>query len=433
MRNFCRTFLAGIFCFPLLALYAQDPLVLSLDEAVAFALGHNKSLVSSKLAIDKSEQAIRETIAQGLPQVNATLDYTNFLGAGASIQFNPDAPPVEIEFNPTSNFQLSVNQLVFNGSYWVGLELSKLAKTMTEQNYLRDELNVKEQATQAYYLVLASQRILDIIKENMANAQLIYEKTNNLANAGLIEQTDAKRLAIMVTSVGNAIKSTERQLEMGYNLLRLQLGLEADQAISLSTTLDDIARQFIFPALPADTFNIQNNLDFKLVSMQGNIAQEKIRLRKASYLPSLVAFYSFTGKIKKSAFDVTPNNLVGLNLNIPLFSSGQRWSQLSQAKIDLMVNENNRDLLAQQLSLQEKQLRYNYNNLLEQFMAQKENVEIAKEVLEKMNLKYRQGVVSSLDLTSANNDYLTAESTYAGLLLQLLNAELSLRKINNKL
>jgi len=152
-----------------------------------------------------------------------------------------------------------------------------------------------------------------------------------------------------------------------------------------------------------------------------------------SYLPSLVGFYSYTEKLKAAAVDFSPKNILGLTLSIPICSGGQRLHQLNQAKIDYKISENTKDMLTQQLSLQERQAKYNYNNLLDQYLNQKANVEIAKEVLEKMNLKYQQGIVSSLELTSANNDYMTAESNYTGILLQLLNAELSIRKINNKL
>jgi len=130
---------------------------------------------------------------------------------------------------------------------------------------------------------------------------------------------------------------------------------------------------------------------------------------------------------------MTPKNVLGLKLTIPIFSSGMRMNQVQQARIDYQISQNTIDLLAEQISTQERQLRYNYNNLLEQYYNQQTNVEIAKEVLEKMNFKFQQGVVSSLELTSANNEYLTAETNYTSILLQLLNAELSLRKINNKL
>lgn len=433
MKNILKTIFSTVFCLSILSAQAQEPLALSLDNAAIYAISHNKTLINSKFAVDKSAQRIKETIAQGLPQINASLDYSNFLGAEASLQLSPEAPPVIIEFNPTSNFKANVNQLVFNGSYYVGIQLSKLAKTITEQSYQKDELNVKEQTIQAYYMVLASERILNTIKENKANAQLIYEKTSNLANAGIIEQTEAKKLSIMVSAVANAIKSTERQVELGYNLLRLQLGLESDQVIKLTSNLDEIAQQYIIQTISDDQFNIQNNIDYKLVSMQGEIAKKSIELKKASYLPSVVAFYSYTEKLLKPLFDFSPKNVVGLNLNIPIISGGQRLSQLNQAKIDYNISENTRDLLTQQLTLQERQLRYNYNNLLEQYLTQKTNVEIATEVLDKMKLKFQQGVVSSLELTSSNNDYLTSESNYTSIMLQLLNAELALRKINSKL
>ena len=130
---------------------------------------------------------------------------------------------------------------------------------------------------------------------------------------------------------------------------------------------------------------------------------------------------------------MAPRNAVGLTLNIPIFSGGQRCAQLNQAKLDFRASENTKELVSQQLMIQERQLRFSYSNLFEQYLNQKANLEIVKEVLEKMNLKYQQGVVSSLEFTSSNNDYMTAETNYTGVMLQLLNAELSLRKINNNL
>ncbi|MGE0088711.1 MAG: TolC family protein [Bacteroidales bacterium] len=431
MKNHFKTVLVGISCLCIITSKAQEPIVLSLDSAINYAIEHNKTLINSKFTIDKSKQKKLETIAQGLPQVSASIDYTNFLGAEASLQMSEQAPPITIEFNPTSNFKASVSQLIFNGSYYIGIQLSNLAKTMAEQSYIKDEMTVKEQVIQAYYMVLASERILNIVKDNKTNATTIYEKTKNLANAGIIEQTDEKKLSLMVANVDNAIRSTERQVQLGYNLLRMQLGLEANQTIRLSSNLDELAQRFIGNSILNNTFAIENNLDFKLLSLQGEMAKKQVTLKKASNLPSLVAFYSYTKKIKEPLFDMTPKNVLGLTLNIPIFSSGQRYTQLNQAKIDLQMVENTKDLVTEQLTIQEQQLRFNYKNLLEQFETQKANVEIAREVLNHMNLKYEQGLVSSLELTSANNDYLTAETNYTSTMLQLLNAELSLRKINS--
>jgi len=428
-----RIFFISVLFLSVLSLQAQEPMKLSLDSAVNYAVEHNKILKNSKYEIDKSSQKIKETISQGLPQIEASLDYNNFLGAEAELQLNPMAPPAIIEFNPTSSFKGSASQLIFNGNYIVGVQLSKLAKKITEQSYQKDKLEVKYQTIQAYYMVLAMEQILIKLNENYKNAQDIYNNTNNLAKVGMIEQTEAKKLSVMVSSVSNAVKSTERQVELGYNLLRFQLGLESNQEIELTTPLEDIANQYNILTLAPDTFNIQNNIDYQLVSMQGEIAKKSINMAKASYLPSLVAFYSYTKQIKEPNFNMTPEHVLGLQLNVPIFAGGLRKSKLSQAKIDFDVSENTKDLITDQLTLQEKQLRYNYNNLLEQYISQKENADIAKEVLDQMNLKMQQGVVSSLDVTSANNDYLKAVTDLTGTILKLLNAELDLRKLNNKL
>ena len=431
MRTILKLFFSSIFCLSILSLKAQEPLVLSLDSAVNYAINHNKTLKNSRLAVDKSNQQIKEAISKGLPQIDASIDYTNFLGAEASLQISDAAPPAIIEFNPTSNFKASASQLIFNGNFIVGVQMAKLAKIITEQSYQKDELNVKEQTIQAYYMILASEQILTTLRENLKNTQMVYEHTSNLANAGVIEQTDAKKLSVMVSSVNNAVKSTERQVELAYNLLRFSLGLDSDKQITLSTSLDEIAT--IIQLNPIENFNIENNMDYKLISMQGEISKKSINMAKASYLPSLVAFYSYTEKIKKPIFDMTPKNVLGVTLSIPILSGGMRQSQLNQAKIDYDMSNNTKDLLVDQLSLQEKQLRYNYDNLLEQYSSQKKNVQIAKEVLEQTNRKFQQGVASSLDLTSANNDYLAAETNLIGTLLQLLNAKLALRKLNNNL
>ena len=432
-KMFPKIYLIAFFSFGMISIYAQDTLVLSLDSAIDYALDHNKQLINSRFTVDASVQKIKASIAQGLPQASATLDYTNYMGAEAQLQMNPSAPPVTIEFNPTSNFRASVSQLVFSGSYYVGLKLAKLANKVSEQNYQKDILDVKEQTIQAYYMILITQKLIDILKENRANSQITFKKTNDLANAGVIEKTDAKKLSVMVASIDNALKSTERQLELGYNILRLQLGLKPEQAITLSSKLADIQEKYIQPAFLTNNFNIQNNLDYQLVLLQNQMAEKQVLLKKSSFLPTIVASYSYTEKIKKPLFDITPKNMIGLTLSVPILSGGQRLAEVKQAKINYDIARNTKALLTDQLTMTEKQLRFNYNNLLEQFENQKMNVNVAKDVLDHMNLKYKQGLVSSLDLTSANNDYLTAQLNYFSAMIKLLNAELALLKINNNL
>ena len=137
----------------------QDHLQLSLDQAITHAVNNNRNLSSARFGIDKSQQTLRENIAQGLPQINASLDYNNFLGANASIAISPEAPPATIEFNPTSNFKASVSQLVFSGNYIVGISMLKISRTISEENFRKTELDVREQTINAYCSILAAERI----------------------------------------------------------------------------------------------------------------------------------------------------------------------------------------------------------------------------------------------------------------------------------
>ena len=152
----------------------EDIMIFSLDSAVSYSIEHNKQLVNSKYAIEKSGMQVKEAISAGLPQIQASLDYQNFLGASAIINFGPI--PAKIPFNPTSNFQTTVSQLLFNGNYFVGIQLSKLAKEITEQVYEKDELNVKEQTIRAYYMVLVSEQVLKTMQSNRKISKIYTRK-----------------------------------------------------------------------------------------------------------------------------------------------------------------------------------------------------------------------------------------------------------------
>lgn len=417
----------------IIPLKAGDTITLSLNDAMDYAILHNKTLVNARYNIDKTKQKNWEITASGLPQVSSAIDYTNYLGAEISFSLSESAPAATIPFNPTSNFKVNVSQLVFNGSYFVGLQLAKLSLEASQLNYQKSETDVKEQVTRAYYLVLVAERTLNILAANISNAQNIYQKTFNLYKTGIIEKSEADKLSVMVATIENSQKAAERQLEMAYNLLRLNLGLEAAQPLILSDRLDDISDRVRFQSAVDGSFDINNNFDYKLMLSQERLLTKQVSFEKANYLPTIAGFYSHTEKILKPKFDMTPKNVIGLSATIPIFSSGLKKAKVSQAKTNQLIISNTRELLDQQISLQEKQARFNLNNLMEQYETQKKNMEIAKEVFENMSLKYEQGIVSSLELTSANSNYMSAEAGFTNVLFQLLDAELALRKINGKL
>jgi outer membrane protein TolC len=412
---------------------AQEELSLSLVEAQQYALEFNKVVRNAELAVDAAREVVRESVAMGLPQVEANVDYSNFLGAEIEIKFGEDAPVTRIPFKPTSNLALTVGQLVFSGSYIVGLQTARLYRELAESGYEKTAIDIREQVAGAYYTVLVAEESYEIIMKNLENIKDVYEKTSALYSVGMAEVTDVDQMAVQVTSLENAARSAERQIELSYNLLRLQLGVDVESRLRLTDNLDGILLQIDFEATLAEQFDLKDNIDYQMMNTRQLMSKKQVDLEKMNYLPTISGFYNRTQKILRPDFDMTPPNLVGLQMNVPIFSSGSRKARLDQARITYETIQNEMALLTDQLLIQEKQYRYNLSTGLELYKSQRENVEVSQRVYNSINLKYQQGLVSSLDLTTANNNYLQAESSYINALIQLLNAQLELDKLLNNL
>ncbi len=410
---------------------AQEELHLTLDSARYHALEYNKNLLNAGLAVDEADHALREAIARGLPQLDAAIDYNNFFGSTAEITMGP--VPTEIEFNPTSNLNISVGQLVFSGSYIVGIQTARLFREITETSLEKSRLDIKSQVTQSYYLALVSEESKAIVKQNIENMKDIQKKTRAMVDAGVAEEVDYDQLSVQVNMLENSLRAAERQVELAHNMLLLQTGLPADTELVLTDRLSGFVSETDFHTSLATPFNLPENVDYQIMELQEKVAGKQVNLERASFLPTITGFYNYTEKLLKPEFDITPNHVIGFNISIPIFSSGMRSARVNQARINHQIAENQKELLADQLSIQEKQLRFNLNNAIEQYESQKANLEVAERVFSNLKKKYEQGLVSSLDLTTANNNYLQAENSYIQAMIGLLEAQVEMDKLLNSI
>jgi outer membrane protein len=220
---------------------------------------------------------------------------------------------------------------------------------------------------------------------------------------------------------------------MAYNLLRFQLGASVDTPVELIDSLNGLIEQLNYGAVVATPFTMNNNLDYQLFLTQEKLSVKQIGLMYTNFLPTLTGYYQYTYKVLKPELDFSPKNVIGLNLSVPIFSSGMRTAQLSQARIQHETLLNNKDLLTEQLLLQEKQYRFNLNNAVEQFDNRKRNVDVARRLYDNYQMKYEHGIASSLDLTISNNNYLQAESDYYMAIINLFDAQLALQRLMNTL
>ena len=418
-----------IFSFALLcfcgAVFSQETLRLTLKEAKDYAMQHNKTVLNAGLSVSEAQKRTWEIIAAGLPQANASVNYQNMMG------FSMSFAGMQIAMPPTSNFQATVTQLLFSASYWVGIKMSKIGEGLTDIARQQSELDVRHQTQTAYFAALVTQENLKILEKNLKNIETIAKSAEDLVRIGVAEQTDADQLKVQVLTMTNVIKSIERSIELAYNLLRFQLGVEADTKIVLTQTLEELFAQKKPHDMLVKDFDLNSNYTVQLLDGQIDLANKQISLERAAAMPNVAAFYSYTYKIARSTFDMSPNNVIGLQVSIPLLASGQRYSRTQQAKIKLDKAQNNRDMLAESLLLQEKQLRYNLNSAIETLALQKEAMSVAERVFESVSRKFQHGTASSLDVTTANTSLLQAQGNYINAMMEVCTAQSELEKLIN--
>ena len=406
----------------------SQPQTLSLQDAVGFAVEHNKSLKASRLNIELQQKMITEAISAGIPQINANLNYqTNF---GQSVSMGETRLSIKMEDNFTLG--ASASWTVLNGEWIVGIQTAKIAKTLASQQVDADALDIKSTIYNSYYTILVCERLVQILQENLDNMSQILEHTQNMYNAGSVEISDVDQIRITVGQLNNSLLSMERTLDVNYNLLRIQLGLKAGTPITLTDRLDDFLGEEGFANLALKDFDINNNLQYQLTLTQEELQKKAVSAKKWAYAPTLSAGYNYQYQIVSGGFMTIPHTAT-VTLSVPIFSGLQRKSQLDQEKITLQQTQLNKSLLEDQLRLNEAQYKYDLQNATENYNLQKENVEVAKSVLGHYQAKFNVGNISSLDLTQANNNYLEAENNYTSACLDLLEAQTNLLKLYNEL
>ncbi len=455
--NTIKMFLTGALMMACSVLQAQEQAVsLTLAQARAYALEHNKTLMNARDGIRTSQLKVKETIAQGLPQVDGTMSYMSYFNyemefsMGSSEEPNINyalldagdaevlkalgsmfsSEPIIMSDQLTGKVQLS--QLLFSGQYLAGIQTAKIAKRLSEQNMVSNELDVLEAVTNTYQQILTSEQTLRIVAENLNNLNKIMEHTRNMYQAGVAEETDVDQLKITVNQLKNTQRSLERMTQLSYNMLKFQLGVAPEANIMLADSLPVLMNALNLQATTTSDFDITRNINYQMMESQLAISKKQVGIASWAYGPTLAGFYSYTGKILTTGFDMNPNHLIGLNLSVPIFSSGIRKAQLATSKVNYDIASRNLEMVKDQLELQKKQLLYTYQNALDNYLTQKENVDVARRVYKSIQNKYEQGLSSSLNLTQANSNYLTAESNYLSSILTLLQAQTSLDKLYNK-
>lgn len=406
---------------------AQEPqgstMTVDLQTAIDKALQYNKQLKNSTLDRETYYQKVREARSQGLPQVNASLTGTTYFGkemdfGGMSIKMENS-----LTLAATASWTFSMQQVA-------SVKVAKIAQRLTEQTVRQTELDVKANVADTYYAVLTYERNIDIVKGNLKDMEDIAAHTQHCYEAGTVEKTDVDQININLATLKNSLLSLQRNLESTKRLLVLQMGVDISTTIKTAQTLD----QFLAATsaqIDTTTLDINNNVEYQQLLINREVTEQTVKIRKFAYIPTLTASYQYSNALKGGFMNF--DHVGNLTLTIPIFSGFQRHSQLKQAQIDVRKNETNIALMEDNLAQNAEQYAFDLQTAQDAYDLQKENLEVARRVLENYRNKYNQGALSSLDLTQANTNYLSAESTYASAALDLLMAQTKLLKLYNLL
>jgi outer membrane protein TolC len=429
----------------------QDQVIrLTLKGAQDYAVKHALETRNAKLDIKEAKKKIWETTAFGLPQITTTVGYQNMLKLPTTlipaIIFDPDAPEdefLELQFGVQHNatVDIAVNQLLFSGPYIVGLRAAKIFLQLSKDQLKKSEIQVKETVTRTYYLVLLALETKITLEENLKNLQRLLYETGELYQEGFLEENDLDQIQLSVSNLNNALRSINRQIRVTQRLLKFQMGMSLETEIQISENLGAITREINAQELLQLDLSIHNHIDYKIITTQEKSLSLVLKKEITEYFPSIAAFFNYTLTAMRDEFNFFrntdeswfPSMIAGINITIPIFDSGIKAAKIQQAKYQLQKIRNSKKQVEEGLQLQYTQAKSEFADALENSKTNIANVQLARKIYNKATIKYKEGLIASLELIQLHNQLLNAEATYIKTMVDLLNAKTKLDVVLNRL
>ncbi len=448
-RIYFLTVLAGLIFSG--SVYAQEKpaTVYTLEQCIQYATEHNPNLRSAHAAVGASEAKVGEVMAVGLPQINASADLgnnylipTTFVPA---IIFDPNAPegalaPVKFGTQYTGRASIDVNQMIFNGSYFVGLKASRTYAELARTDLISSEIELVAAIKKAYYSVLVNKERQVLIEINAGRLDSLLRETKAMYNNGFAEKIDVSRIQVQVNNINNTKRSSAIGLEVSYNLLKFQMGLPMDAQVTLADSLSNIQLNVLDPDFKTG-FNYNDRIEYTKLNVNHSLIELDIRNTKSQYLPTLDFYGNYGASYGTSNF----NNFLafgdnwktlgayGIRLNIPVFDGLRKSKQIQQKRIQLGQIENSQELTRNQIDMEQNQVSLAFQNNIDALNVQKENMELAEEVYRVTVIKYQQGIGSNIEVLNADASYKEAQTNYYAALYDALIASVDLEKAYGKL
>ncbi len=430
--------------------YAQRTLKIGLQEAIQFAVENNLEIKNAQLNILDADQQIYERRAIGLPNISAAFDYNRYLKIPTSVlpaafeeliklgnggELPPDFSP-QVSFALKHNITTGINfrSMIFDGSYFTGLKAARLYRTLVQEE-LADQLReVQNRVIDAYIPPLYFNENLKILDKNITNLEKLLFETKALYKEGFVEQLDVDRLELSLANLLVEKDNLVREKASALNRLKMVMGFEKE--IELLVT-DDIEKLLSTPSKNdlEGGVNYFNRTDYKLTVTSIKLNQLNITYNKNFYLPTLSLNASYNQTFQGNQLFGDPNSfwaptaLVGLSLNVPIFDGFDKRSKIERARLSYEIAKNRQTQLAQLINMEVKNARIKYKGAIQKLESQKQNLALAERIYNTTQIKYKEGVGSSLEVTTAEQSLFDTQRNYTLTLFELLAAKLELDKV----
>jgi len=408
----------------------------SLEQCLEYAYQNQDSLKNAKLDIESANYKVKETIGIGLPQVSGSAQFMDYLKIPTTLLpgefFNQPGTFIPVKFGVKyqSSIGAEIKQLLFDGSYIVGLRASKTYKELSERNYNRTKISTTIAVTKAYYQVLVSNEQMRLLDANVAQLRQQLKETTEMNKQGFVEKIDLDRLSVVYNNLETTRENTRQILDLSTQLLKFQMGMPISDRLEVKDKIENVNVD-AGAVIQTDTSAYRNRIEYNLLETQRKLNDLNIQRLKSGYLPSLSAFgntsYQYQADNFKDLYNMRfPSTVVGLQLNVPIFSGLQRLNQVRQAQVELRKSDNILRMAKNGILLQQENARVTYQNSTRSLNNQKSNMEVAREVLRVSKIKYQEGIGSSIEVTQAQTALEEAENNYIQALYDVLVSKVDL-------
>ena len=426
--------------------WAQEakPMQLTVENAVKYALDNSIKAKTAEIDIIQAEKDVWIQASRGLPIVSGSMSYTNFIDLPTSIipadAFGapPGTPPIEAQFGQSNTMDagISAGLQLFDGSYIIGVKGARgFEKLRKDQSRMTDN-EIETIIAEAYYTSQIAKENVGLLDQNIANMEKTLNETSKLYEAGFAEEMDVEQLDLLINSLRNRSKMATRQHQATLKLLKYQMGMDVNTPIELIDDLETIWNLESDSALLAREFNLDDNLAYDLVKQDIVLHGYLVKLQEAKYYPTLNAFFdhkqqAFRDKFDFQDFDQSwyPQTLWGIQLKVPIWDNLGGVAAIKKAKLEQEKVKNRLYDLEQALTMQYVTAVDNFNSALEQLENSTKNIALAERIQSKTLVRYNEGLASSMELTTAENQLITAQSEYINTLFNAMDAKLELKTV----